>query len=122
MHALIIEDDPLISMAIQDVLEDNGCTSFDLASSFEAAVAAAARRCPDLITADVRLAPGCGIDAVEAICAANPVFVIFITGTADEARQRCPGRIVIEKPFTVSQIEEAVRSFIGSSPPPHSPR
>lgn len=114
MHALIIEDEPLISLAIQDVLAENGCTSFDLASSFEAAVSAATKRCPDLITADVRLAPGSGIDAVEAICATHPVFVIFITGTAEEARQRCPGRIVIEKPFTVSQVEEAVRSLAGS--------
>jgi DNA-binding response OmpR family regulator len=116
MHALIIEDEPLISLAIQDVLADNGCTSFDLAPSFEAAVAAAHKRCPDLITADVRLAPGNGIDAVEAICAAKPAFVIFITGTGAEARQRCPGRIVIDKPFTVSQVEEAVRSFTGSPP------
>jgi DNA-binding response OmpR family regulator len=116
MHALIIEDEPLISLAIQNVLAENGCTSFDLASSFEAAVAA--KRCPDLITADVRLAPGSGIDAVEAICATQPVSVIFITGTAEEARQRCPERIVIEKPFTVSQVEEAVRSFVGSPPQP----
>ena len=113
MHALIIEDEPFISLAIRDVLSDNGCTSFDFAASFEAAIAAAHERCPDLITADVCLAPGNGIDAVEAICAAKPAFVIFITGTGAEARHRCPGRIVIDKPFTVSQIDEAVRSFAG---------
>lgn len=67
MHALIIEDETFTSLTIQGVLADNGCTSFDFASSFTEAVAAAARRRPDLITADVRLAPGNGVDAVQAI-------------------------------------------------------
>ncbi|HEX8223099.1 MAG TPA: response regulator [Allosphingosinicella sp.] len=111
MHALIIEDEPFISLAIQDVLADNGCTSFDLVSSFDAAVAAATRRCPDLITADVRLAPGNGVDAVEAICAAKPIPVIFVTGSGAEPRERCPDHIVIDKPFTVAQIAEAVRKL-----------
>jgi two-component system, response regulator PdtaR len=116
VHALIIEDEPLISLALQDVLADSGFTSFDLASSFDAAVAAATRRCPDLITADVRLAPGSGIDAVQAICAAKPIPVIFITGTGAEARERCPGVVVIDKPFTVAQIVEAVRTLTGTGP------
>jgi DNA-binding response OmpR family regulator len=111
MHALIIEDEPLIALAIQDVLADNGCTSFDLASSFDSALAAAARRCPDLITADVRLAPGNGVDAVQAICADRHVRVIFITGTGAEARERCPDLIVIDKPFTAAQIAGAMRSL-----------
>ncbi len=113
MHALIIEDETFISLAIQDVLADNGCTSFDLASSFDEAVAAASRRRPHLITADVGLAPGNGVDAVKAICAAGPIPVIFITGTGSEARERCPGFIVIDKPFVPAQIAEAVRTIAG---------
>ena len=50
MHALIIEDECLIAMAIEDALRDCGFTSFDVAVSADEAVAAAARKCPDLIT------------------------------------------------------------------------
>jgi DNA-binding response OmpR family regulator len=111
VHALIIEDETFTALAIQIVLTDNGWTSFDLATSFDEAVAAASRRCPDLITADVDLAPGNGIDAVEAICADRNIDVIFITGTGAEARERCPGRTVIDKPFTAGQIADALRAI-----------
>ena len=114
MHALIIEDEPFTSLAIQEVLSDHSCTSFDLASSFDQAVAAAARRRPDMITADVGLAPGNGVDAVQAICAAGPIPVIFITGTGAEARERCPDRVVIDKPFTAVQVADAVRALLAT--------
>jgi len=68
MHALIIEDEPLIALLIEDHLRAAGYLSVDFAVTEAEAVAAAGRRCPDLITSDVRLATGCGIAAVEAIC------------------------------------------------------
>ena len=68
MHALIIEDEALIAMAIEDALLTCGFTSFEVAASAQDAMAAAARKCPDLITADVELRPGSGIDAVQSIC------------------------------------------------------
>jgi DNA-binding response OmpR family regulator len=115
MHALIIEDEALIGLAIQDVLADNGCTSFDFASCFDTAVAAANRRCPDLITADVQLAPGNGIDAVQAICCEKTIPVIFITGTGAEARRRCPHHIVLDKPFSSRGVADAVRTAMAQA-------
>jgi DNA-binding response OmpR family regulator len=109
MHALIIEDEALIALAIEDALRGCGCTSFDFGVSLETAVAAAERRCPDLITADVRLAPGSGIDAVEAICSKKPVPVVFITATGGEVRRRLPQHIIVGKPFAAAHIVEAVR-------------
>lgn len=41
MHALIIEDEALIAMAIEDALRGCGFTSFDVAASAQVAVAAA---------------------------------------------------------------------------------
>ena len=115
MHALIIEDEALVGLAIEDVLRDNGCTSVAFASSFDAALAAADHRCPDLITADVRLAPGNGIDAVQSICGGGrSIPVIFITGTGSEARERFPDVVVIDKPFAVAQVAAAVRAAIAS--------
>ena len=50
MHALIIEDESLIAMAIEDALRGCGFLSFDVAVSADEAITAAALKCPDLIT------------------------------------------------------------------------
>src|SRR5688572_7194883 len=99
MHALIIEDEALIAMAIEDTLRLCGFTSFDFAVSAEQAVSAAAANCPNLITADVELRPGCGITAVQSICSEQLIPVLFITGRPGEVRVRMPGHALVEKPF-----------------------
>jgi CheY-like chemotaxis protein len=115
VHVLIIEDEAVIALAIEDVLRDCGCSSFEVACSAEEAVAAARERCPDLITSDVRLAPGCGIDAVEAICADKPIPVIFITGMPADVRTRRPGNMILDKPFNAAHLAEAVRQVISAA-------
>jgi CheY-like chemotaxis protein len=109
MHALIIEDESLIAMAIEEVLRECGFTSFDMAVSADEAIAAAARNCPDLITADVQLRPGCGIKAVQSICSDRPIPVLFVTGSPGEVRLRMPGHALVEKPFDAGPIKEAIR-------------
>jgi len=109
VHALIIEDDDLIAIAIEEVLRGCGFTSFHFAVSLDEAVAAARERCPGLITADVELKPGSGIDAIQTICSDNPIPVIFITARADAVRSRMPHHPVVEKPFRVNDVEAALR-------------
>ena len=113
MPALIIEDESLIAMAIEEALRGCGFSTFDLAVSAEEAVAAAARTCPDLITADVQLRPGCGITAVQSICSEQPIPVLFITGSPGEVRIRMPGHALIEKPFEEDHIMEAIKLALG---------
>ena len=109
MHALIIEDEFLTAQLIEDRLRDLGFTSFATAMVEEEAIAAASERCPDLITADVQLSTGCGIDAVQRICDENPIPVLYITGTASMVRERCPWAVVIQKPFGMADLSEGVR-------------
>lgn len=98
-------------------LELEGCGPIvprarDFAVSLAEAVAAARERCPRLITADVELKPGSGIDAVQTICSESPISVIFITGRADAARSRMPDLRVLSKPFRGSEVETAVREVM----------
>ena len=109
MHALIIEDESLIAMAIEDALRGCGFTSFDIAATADEAEKSAARKCPDLVTADVQLRPGCGITAVQSICSERPIPVLFITGSPGEVRIRMPGHVLIEKPFEADHIMEAIK-------------
>lgn len=108
MHALIIEDEFFTAVLIEDRLRELGFKSFSFASSESEAVAAASERCPDLITADVQLSPGCGIDAVRRICDKKPIPVLYITGTAMVARDRCPDAVVIQKPFGEADLRGAI--------------
>ena len=112
MHAFIIEDEYLIGQSLQDMLERLGFDQFSFARSEDAAVQGVGDRDIDLITADVRLLPGDGVEAVEAICAKREIPVIYITGYADELRHRAPDAIVIQKPVRDDELASAVRSAI----------
>lgn len=113
MHAFIIEDEYLIGQSLSDMLESLGFTTFSFARSEDAAVAGANERGIDLITADVRLLPGDGVRAVEAICAKRDIPVIFITGYKDELLDRAPSATVIQKPVNEQELAAAVRRLLG---------
>jgi len=114
MYALIIEDEVLIAAAIEFVLRDCGFDSFDIAPSSYAAIRAAARRSPDLITADVTLADGDGIEAIRIICREPSIPVIFITGhSAAEVRRQVPDYPVLRKPFSQQTLTYTVAASLG---------
>jgi CheY-like chemotaxis protein len=108
MHALIIEQDTWIIMMIEDALRDLGYTSFAFASSPAVAVAAAHARRPDLITSEIRLGGGSGIDAVDQICAAASIPVVYVTATPWEARALHPDAVVVPKPFGDAMLKRGV--------------
>jgi DNA-binding response OmpR family regulator len=111
MHALIIEDQFLIAALVEEELREIGFTSFDIVDREDAAVAAAAVRCPDLITADENLASGSGIAAVQRICEHVGVPVIFTIGGAAPADLPVPFSAVLSKPFGGGSLREAVARF-----------
>lgn len=113
MHAFIIEDDYLISQAIQDMLGEIGFTRFSFARSEDAAILGAGEQQFDLITADARLLPGDGVAAVQAIRAKRQVPVLFVTGYAEDILERVPDATVIEKPIKADELKAAVRKLLG---------
>ena len=117
MHAFIIEDDYLIAQSLQDMLESLGFSSFSFARSEDAAVVGANEQKIDLITADVRLLPGDGVRAVEAICAKRAIPVVFITGYKEELLDRVPTAVVIQKPIDDYELATAVRRVLGGAGP-----
>jgi two-component system, response regulator PdtaR len=115
MHAFIIEDEYLIGQSLQDMLEGLGFTSFSFARSEDTAVMGANNQRIDLITADVRLLPGDGVNAVREICTSRDIPVIFITGYKDELLDRIPEASVIQKPVKEAELAIAVRRALGRS-------
>lgn len=112
-HVLIIEDEPLISMLVRDILEDEGVTSFAFADTQEAAFASAGSHPPDLITSDVKLLRGTGPRAVDAIHkAVGEIPVIFITATPADCEPCEPPGQVLRKPIDGAQLAAAFRAAI----------
>jgi len=109
LHALIIEDEVDAVDRLEEALRILGYSSFDVAFSTSEALDSARRRCPDLMTADVRLVDGSGIDAVIEICSDQPIPVVFVTAAPAEAiTATIPDAIIVAKPFDMTTIEPAV--------------
>ncbi|WP_206245760.1 response regulator [Novosphingobium terrae] len=112
-HVLIIEDEPLVALIIQDLLEEEGATSFEIAATQSAAVAAARTHKPDFITSDVRLLQGTGPAAVAQIFdELGEVPVVFISATPDECRPCAPPGIILAKPFENRALAHAFHSMV----------
>ena len=108
MHALIIEDELLLALAMEDALAKLGYLTFEIASSMDQAIKAAENQCPDLIVADHQIVDGTGTDAVLAICSEKPIPVVFVTGSALEVRKRLPDALILSKPYDMADLEAAV--------------
>lgn len=112
MHVLIIEDEPFVAMDIQQLLEDEGVTSFAFADSEEEAVASAAMTRPDMITSDVKLLSGTGPHAVRTIQQQlGSIPVIFITGTPEDCAPCEPPGVVLSKPMSASAVIKAFHTL-----------
>ena len=117
MHALIIEQDAWVALMIEDALADAGYALFDVAVSGEDALALAAKRCPDLITSDVRLGTCNGIETVRTICGSRYIPVVFVTATGWEVRRRCADLTVVQKPFGPNDLKAAIGKAIAQPAP-----
>ncbi|MBX6323907.1 MAG: response regulator [Rhodospirillaceae bacterium] len=118
---LIVEDEILISMAVQLALEELGFSRFVVATTETEAVDAARAYHPGLITADIRLHEGSGLRAVEAIWARGPVPTVFITATASLLPPRLRQTPVLQKPFTLERLQQTVRAVLALTPPAPEP-
>lgn len=108
-HALIIDDNMVVSNAIQKYLEALGFASFDKTWTEEQALAAAERRSPDLIVIGDDIEAGSALRAVERIVERLAVPVLMVTGDPYRARRRFERSCSFEGPFLLNQIEEAVK-------------
>lgn len=114
MHALIIEDEVSTVDCIEQALRAHGYTSFDIAFSGAEARAAAHRKCPDLITADLKLVDGSGVETVLAICAHMAIPVVFITSHRREIAGLLPGAFIVEKPLSEESLGRALAQAVNS--------
>lgn len=113
-RVMIIEDEPLITDHLRDIVEDAGHTIIAHATTADEARAAFEEHQPSLVLSDVQLRDGSsGIDAIEDILALGPVPVIFITGFPEKllTGEGPEPAFLITKPFR----DETVRATISQA-------
>ena len=119
---LIIEDEPLISMQLEDLVRSLGHEICGTAATRTQAQQVVAERTPGLVLADIQLADGSsGLDAVDDILAIDSVPVIFITAYPERllTGDRPEPTYLVTKPFQESTVRAAISQalFFGSSRP-----
>lgn len=111
-HALIIEDEELVASTMIDLLNDLGVESCAVAATEAEAVAAAMQERPDLVTVDVSLKQGNGIDAVRKIRGTlGSLPVLYVTATP-MALVEDREAIALRKPFTRDAFANAIEYLL----------
>ncbi len=121
-NVLIIEDEPLISMQLEDLVKSLGHEICGTAATRTQAQEVVAEKTPGLVLADIQLADGSsGLDAVDDILAIESVPVIFITAYPERllTGDRPEPTYLITKPFQEDTVRAAISQalFFGSSRP-----
>ncbi|WP_338241316.1 response regulator [Aurantiacibacter hainanensis] len=121
-NVLIIEDEPLISMQLEDLVKSLGHEICGTAATRTQAQDVVAEKTPGLVLADIQLADGSsGLDAVDDILAIESVPVIFITAYPERllTGDRPEPTYLITKPFQEDTVRAAISQalFFGSSRP-----
>ncbi|WP_338447285.1 response regulator [Pelagerythrobacter marensis] len=119
---LIIEDEPLISMQLEDLVTSLGHEICGTAATRTQAQEVVAERTPGLVLADIQLADGSsGLDAVDDILALDSVPVIFITAYPERllTGDRPEPTYLVTKPFKEATVRTAISQalFFNSSQP-----
>lgn len=110
-NVLIIEDEPLISMQLEDLVRGLGHEIAGTAATRTQAREAVAKEKPGLVLADIQLADGSsGLDAVDDILAEFDVPVIFITAYPERllTGDRPEPTYLVTKPFQEASVRASI--------------
>ena len=110
-QVLIIEDEPLISLDLEDLVRSMGHDVTGIARTHSEAIKLAKEQQPGLVLADIQLADGSsGLDAVNEMLEAFQVPVIFITAYPDRllTGTRPEPTFLITKPFKAESVKAVV--------------
>lgn len=115
LRTLVVEDDAIIGGLLAETLEGLGHTVCAVESNVANAAAAASHWRPDLMIVDVGQGEATGIAAVKEILQSRLVPHVLITGEAVRGMPLGPDTVFIQKPFRVSDLEQAIQRALATA-------
>jgi len=115
LRTLVVEDDAIIGGLLAETLEGLGHTVCAVESNVANAAAAASHWRPDLMIVDVGLGEATGIAAVKEIVRSRFVPHVLVTGEAVRGMPLGPDTVFIQKPFRVSDLEQAIQRALATA-------
>jgi CheY-like chemotaxis protein len=114
---LVVEDEPLISIMVEDMLHDMGLRVTGIAQTEQAALDLLRSDRPSVALLDVNLGSSDSL-MVASACRAAQIPVIFTTGyTANDLPEGCQDTPVLAKPFSPEELEEVVMRVLRGHAP-----
>ena len=113
LKVLVVEDEMLVSMLVEDMLADLGCTVIGPAAELEEAMSLAQSADIDLALLDVNLG-GRPIFPVADALKARGVPFAFASGYGEAGlSEDHRGAAVLQKPFREADLAKALRGLVG---------
>lgn len=113
-RALILEDEPIIAFALEDMLESMGCASVLVAARIDEAHALLAGSDVDIAILDVNIHGERSYPVADELVDRGVPFV-FATGYGDmEHPDRYRGIPTVTKPYSVEQLRKALSTVIAA--------
>ncbi len=111
-RVLVVEDEALISMLIEDMLADIGCTCVDVAPSVEAAMEALTKADPDFAMLDINL-NGKRSFPVADLLKSREIPFVFLSGYGSRYLDDCcAGAQILRKPFVLGDLEHIIEKAL----------
>ena len=115
LRVLVVEDEMMVSMLIEDMLGDLGCTVIGPASRLDEAISLANSAELDCAVLDVNLG-GQPIFPLADILRAKGAPFAFATGYGDAGlRDVDRGSPVLQKPFREADLRRVLESLVGQT-------
>jgi len=104
LRVFVVEDEPIVSLALQDMLADLECKVVGAAARLESALKLAHQLTFDIAVLDINLG-GKRVDPVANAIVARGLQVLFVTGYGRESAPPHAARPVLEKPYEVKGLQ-----------------
>ncbi|WDR02710.1 response regulator [Devosia algicola] len=109
---IIVEDEPLISLMIEDIAHDLGWLVVGSVHTEEDAFRLLGQCQPRVALLDINLGLTTSL-AVASSCQDRGIPVIFITGyTARDVPSQCGGAPILAKPFSPCDLERSLKRIL----------
>lgn len=108
LRILVVEDEIFISMLLEDMLMDLGCSKIDIAASVDKALELLAAAMPDFAILDINLNGQKSFPVADLLHRRDVPFV-YISGYGEGGLEGGrPGARILQKPFRVNDLRSVI--------------